>query len=723
MSQNPISLLRENENCWRVETAHHASMLIDAENYYRALYEGICRAKHSIFIFGWNVDGRIALVRGEDVPEDECPVTLHELIVHKAKENPKLQIYINQWSYPILLTLDREFMPAARWRIENCPNIHYRFDNVVPLQASHHQKIVIIDDEIAFSGGQDVGTLRWDNRRHHPEDPLRKDGVVEEDENKPYIPNHDVQIVVSGPAAQALAELARRRWFLATDYEAVAVRPYTCKGKPKAWPSKNPPQFEDVRVAISLTFPQIGETPPTRQVEQLFFDQIASAEHFIYIENQYLASRDIARAINRALKQNKNLRVLIFSSRDPVGLAEEVAMWSLRLKFKHLVKRGVRDRVEMVFSVSKSENKAVSVHVHSKVMVIDDKYLRVGSANINDRSMFLDSECDITLVGKNAETRAKIAELRNDLIEEHSGRKKSDIQKLIDQNAPIAEFLKEVPGSDKFLRRIHDSLSPFAQFLTWVTLAKARHRPILDIVMHFFSSHNDKAGFPHKRASMAFLIVMVLAMFLYFNRQIPEDFIRSEHLDGIYNALKNSPNAAWLIIGIFVLVGLVCFPVTVLIAGTAAMLGPLTGLAVAMAGVAASAALSYIIGKVLGKRLFQNYTNTAFLRVRDRIAGAGVLGIAALRLIPIGPFTLVNMILGAMPVTFATFLAGTILGILPGAAAMAILGDSLASIWRNPDPQNLIYMGIALLVWLAVLIGIHFALKSERLRHGKEYVQ
>lgn len=722
MSQNPISLLKPDENCWRVETAHHASLLVDAENYYRALYEGICRAKHSIFIFGWNVDGRIALVRGDDAPTDGCPVTLRELIIHKAKENPKLQIYINQWDYPFLLAKDREFMPAARWRIEGCPNIHYRFDNVVPLQASHHQKIVVIDDEIAFSGGQDVGTLRWDNRRHHPEDPRRKDGVVEEKDDEPYVPNHDVQIVMSGPAAQAIAELARRRWMMATDYEAIPIRPYECKGKPKLWPSKNPPQFEEVRIAISLTFPAIGETPALRQIEQLFLDEIAAAEKFIYIENQYLANNDIARAINRALKKNKNLRVLILSSKKAVGLAEEVMMWPLRIKFKHLLKRGVRDRAEMVYSISKSETRAISVHVHSKVMVIDDKYLHVGSANINDRSMFLDSECDIVVIGKNEEVRAKIAELRNDLIEEHSGRAKEDTQALIDKGAPIAGFLKEVPGSDKFLRKIHDTLSWPAQILSWVTMSRMRHRPVLDAIMHYFSTHNDKAGFPHQRASLAFLVVMVISMCIVFDPALPAG-MQADHLEENIRALQDSPYAALLTIGFFVVSGLFFVPVTLLIAGTAAVFGPLSGVLISLAGTIASASVTYFIGFLLGKRLFQNFTNTAFLRIRDRVKGAGVITLAALRMVPLAPFTLMNMILGALPVRFPVYLAGTFLGILPGTVAMAIIGDSLATIWRNPDPHNLIYIGIALAIWIGVLVGIHVLMKPERARRGKEYVQ
>ncbi len=723
MAVESQSLFEPEKNCWRIETASHAAMIVDAEDYYRALYEGICRAKHSIFIFGWDVDGRIPLIRDEEIYGD-CPVILHDLIVNKARENPHLEIYINQWDHPLIMAIDREVLPAARWRLENCPNIHFRFDKIVPLQASQHQKIVVIDDEIAYSGGQDVGPIRWDNRAHSPDDERRKDFESDKDE-EPYQPNHDIQILVSGPAAQAVAELARRRWFLSADYEAVPIRPYNVSGLPGAWPSQNPPQFENVPVAIALTFPSMGDNPAIRQIESAYFDQIETAERFIYIENQYLASNPIARALNAQLKKNPNLRILIFSSSEPQSLIEEVTMWTRRIKFNHLLKRGnVRDRVEMTYGISVGRKKIESIHVHSKIMIVDDRFLQVGSANINDRSMNLDSECDLIVIGDNDSARERIADLRNDLISEHSGMEKADIQSLIDNGNPIGDFLKDVPGSPRHLRRIRDNISTVARVLKTITFATTHNRPISNLILNYFSHYEDKAGFPHKRVSMAFLIIMLVMMILLFWNDTPAaDVMTGESLKSYIGHLQNSPYAVPLVIGLFIVGGLFFAPVTVMIAGTAATFGPMMGMILALTGAMASALVTFLIGALLGKKLFQNYTNTAFMRISDRLKNTGLLGIAAIRMVPIAPFTLVNMILGVTTkVKLVPYLVGTFLGILPGTAAMVLLGDSLGTIWRHPEPINLLYIGFALLVWLGVLVGIHILLKSRGPRQEKEYV-
>lgn len=724
MTKEQPHILEPEKNCWRIEEAYHAAMVVDAQDYYRALYEGICKAKRSLFLFGWDVDGRIPLIRGEEARGD-CPVTLHDLITKKARENPDFEIYINQWDHPFVFAGDREFLAAARWRVEECPNIHFRFDRIIPMQASQHQKIVVIDDEIAFSGGLDVGVVRWDGRMHCPDNHHRYDFEEDkEDGAHPYTPNHDVQMVVSGPAAQALAELARRRWFLATDYEAVPIHPYNVDGIPDVWPEKNPPQFENVSVAIALTFPPIGETPAIRQIETLYYDMIANAQNFIYIENQYLANDNIARALNRRLKENPKLRVLIYSSRDPQGLAEEVSMWTKRVKFKKILEKGaVKNRVCMTYSISKGKTRHCAVHVHAKVMIVDDRYLQVGSANINDRSMDLDSECDMVVIGQTEKDRTRIADLRNDLIREHSGMEKEDIQSLIDNGNPISDFLIDVSYSTQHFRRVHDSISLKARVIQVLTFTGAKHRPISNLIAKYMSEHDDKAGFPHKRASKNLLFIMCLLMALLFWRYTPAaEWLNMDNVQTYIQHVQTSEWSVPIIIASYVLGSLFFVPITLLIAATAAVFGPVMGFGLALMGSIASAAVTFGIGLMAGDHLFKNYSNTAFMRINDRLKGTGVMGLAALRMVPIAPFTLVNMILGVSGIKFVSYLAGTVLGMLPGMAAMVILGDSLATIWRDPDPQNLLYIAVAILLWLSVLVGIHVLLKSERERRGKEYV-
>src|SRR5205823_4901455 len=90
----------------------------------------------------------------------------------------------------------------------NTPSrVHFRLDNMLPVGASHHQKIIVVDDALAFSGGLDLTIRRWDTSRHAVNDPNRCDPA-----GQSYRPFHDVQMMVDGDAARVLAELARERW-------------------------------------------------------------------------------------------------------------------------------------------------------------------------------------------------------------------------------------------------------------------------------------------------------------------------------------------------------------------------------------------------------------------------------------------------------------------------------------------------------------------------------
>jgi phosphatidylserine/phosphatidylglycerophosphate/cardiolipin synthase-like enzyme len=176
------SLLKPGQNCWRVERATYASMVVDCGNYYRDLHESIMKAKHSIFILGWDIDSRVRLVRGDHKKNADDPETLYALIVKKASENPDLQVYMNQWNNTVLFSSDREFLPALKWRKANLPNIHFRLDRVIPFHGSQHQKVIVIDDEVAYTGGMDIGIKRWDCRLHKPFNEHRCDPIKVTDE-------------------------------------------------------------------------------------------------------------------------------------------------------------------------------------------------------------------------------------------------------------------------------------------------------------------------------------------------------------------------------------------------------------------------------------------------------------------------------------------------------------------------------------------------------------
>lgn len=470
--RNKPPLLLAGENCKQVAQASHATMLVDTANYYRALYEAICKARHSIFVLGWDIDSRIRLLRGEEAEKAIHPTRFFSLIRWKARENPNLKIYLNRWHFSLYMLLERELFAGLKWRFRAPPNVHYCLDGAAPFAACHHQKVVVIDDEIAFCGGMDVAQCRWDRRQHHPLSRYRVDpqGTWQSGWQR-FGPYHDINIMVTGPVVYHLAQLVRKRWQKATGEEPIPLRASETDGLPATWPGSSKPQLTNVQTAIAYTYPEYGNQPAVHQVKQLYMDMIAHAETFIYMENQYYTDISIAEALNRRLKQSPELRALLVGSYDPQGIMERKVMWNGRLHFYDTLKAGVEDRVKITYPVSHENGIEKTVRIHSKLMIVDDCLLRVGSANLNRRSMGMDTECDLVIEAESEQTSRAIAAIRNDLIREHTGRELKDIESLIQNGAPLAELLRDVPHSRQHLRLVNDEKyrnERFARIATWI---------------------------------------------------------------------------------------------------------------------------------------------------------------------------------------------------------------------------------------------------------------
>ena len=95
----------------------------------------------------------------------------------------------------------------SKFTTDTSDRLRFCFDSSLPLGSAQHQKIVVIDGAVAFSGGLDLTIRRWDNSEHAAGNPHRLDP-----DGKPYPPFHDVQCMVDGEAAAALLELVENRW-------------------------------------------------------------------------------------------------------------------------------------------------------------------------------------------------------------------------------------------------------------------------------------------------------------------------------------------------------------------------------------------------------------------------------------------------------------------------------------------------------------------------------
>ncbi len=434
-------MLETGRNCWRIERAQRAALIVDAADYFRLARQAMLKARSQILMIGWDFDTRIALDSNEN---DEAPTELGAFLSWLPDKTPGLQIHILRWDLGSIKLLGRgtTALRLASWAYSK--NIHFKLDGAHPTGASHHHKIVVIDDRLAFCGGIDMTADRWDTRGHVDKDPGRRRPTT----RRRYDPWHDATMAVDGAAAAALGDLSRERWEMAGGDPIKAPG-----GKNQPWPDSLEPMFREVDIAISRTRGAFGDVPPLREIEALFVDQIRRAKRFVYVENQYFASRKIAEAILERLGENDCPEFVIVNPRTGRGWLDEEAMSPARAKvLEAIAETKGGDRFRIYCPVTQGGD---DIYVHAKIMIVDDQLIRVGSANLNNRSMGLDSECDVTIdtaLAANRTAGPAIAAIMDDLLAEHLGIPAAEVRQEIERCGSLIGAIERLRGDGRTLK-------------------------------------------------------------------------------------------------------------------------------------------------------------------------------------------------------------------------------------------------------------------------------
>ena len=424
-------VLAPGRNCWRIERATRASVIVDAEGYFRVARDAMRDARHQITLIGWDFDARISMVH----EEDDAPVRVGRFIDWLVRRTRTLQVRILRWDMGALKTLfrGRTILTILRWLRKR--RIHLKLDSAHPAAASHHQKIVVIDDCLAFCGGIDMTDDRWDTRAHSDADPGRV-----EPGGRAYGPWHDATTALAGPVAAVLGDLARERW------QRAGGKPFrqpptveTC------WPERLPVDFEDVEVAISRTEPEMAGHEAVHEIESLYCDLIARAERWIYAESQYFASRRVAEAIAKRLEEENGPEIVILNPITADGWLEPIAMDTARARLVETLRRHDPYRRLRLYHPFTAAD--VPIYVHAKITIVDGEILRVGSSNFNNRSMGLDTECDVTIDATrtaNLPAAPRIAAICHELLAEHLGCTPETVAERLDATGSLVATIEEL---------------------------------------------------------------------------------------------------------------------------------------------------------------------------------------------------------------------------------------------------------------------------------------
>ena len=738
------NLLIEGDTCWRRTHASRAAVLIDAAAYFEALRASLLAARHSVYILGWELHSRTRLEGGTRAA-DGAPSEVGKLLRWLLKRRPHLRLRILLWNHPVLYSVHRELFPRWIFGPRLPDRVEIRLDSHLPVGASHHEKLVIIDDEVAYCGGVDLTVRRWDVAAHHPVEPRRRDPW-----RKPYVPLHDVQMVVEGEAAAALGERARTRWEHAGGEPVEPSRSKTTVSS--AWPQHVKPDFENVTIGVMRTVAALEERDKDiREIERATVAAIGSAERFIYIENQYITSKTACDALVARMRENPDLEAVVVTTREPGGWLEAKTMGVGRQQFMAAFDEPpLAERIRFVAPLADAAvptddesakivvDGTLSIHVHAKVLIVDDKFMRIGSSNLNNRSMGYDTECDLAIEGKNAAEREAIASVRNRLIAEHWGSAEQNVAAALAAGDSIHGALESLPSVPVF-STAHGARHPRLQ--PWRRAARApayrRVEPIerddtsgVDLVVQLGDPERvvsadelvaqatgvrDPRPLKWAIAALGAAAIVALLVFGFSRLGLGMGDIASRIGVGI-ESLAGNPWRVPLVLAIFVLASIVSVPILALIGATVVTLGPMLGFITSATGTMLAATATFGVGRLIGRKPLKRWLGKKLDALEERISKRGVIAIALIRKVPVAPFTFVNMLIGAIGIRYRDFILGTALGMLPGIAAFAFVSERAIDAWRDPTPQNIALIAGAVVLWLSVVLGIQWLLnrRAER---------
>ena len=690
-----VPVLKPGANCWRVERADRVSFLVDGADYFYAFREAVKQAQHSVLIMAWDIDSRVKLVRGQQRdPTDDLPEMLGDFLNAMVRRRKQLNIHVLDWDFIMLFAPDREWLPLYKREWNGHQRLHFALDDMHPTGACHHQKIVVVDDRVAFAGGLDLTLGRWDTPEHRSDDPIRRE-LDGEPIPQPY---HDVQIMVSGPAAAALGDLARERWFRATGRRLETPRAHGIQNSSDPWPAHIRPEIENVELGISRTEPEYGKQAEVREVEQLLLDSIASARESIYIEAQYFSAHKVGEALRKRLQQEKGPEIVVLLPEHTVGWLSQKTMDVLRERvFKQLINADQEGRLRLYEPCVPGLGDQC-VNVHSKVTIIDDELVRVGSANLNNRSMGLDTECDITIEANGREdVRHAIAAFRNRLLGEHLGMEPARIEKALAREGSLIRAIESLRGPGRSMR-------PLALQVTVDMDALVPDEEIVDPARPFETNELVKEFVPEAEQEptrrhlymVGSILAAIVALAAAWHWSPLRELVDVPLLVSAANELGRHPAAPLLVLGIFVAAGLISFPLSVLIIVCALVFGPWQGFLYALAGALLSAACSYALGHLLGRRAVRRVAGRKLRELDKRLARRGLLTIIIVRIVPLAPFSVINLVAGTSRIRFRDFMLGSIIGLLPGLIVISVFTNQLAATLRKSDLPTFAILAAAL---------------------------
>jgi len=481
------------------------------------------------------------------------------------------------------------------------------------------------------------------------------------------------------------------------------------------WPESLEPLCTDHRVGISRTFPNYGGREAIREVEALYLESVADARSYIYVENQYFTSRSLAQALEQRLDQEDGPEVVLVLPHHTGGWLEQATMDVLRARLLAGLKQADRhDRLRVYYPFQPGLGEDC-ISVHSKLMIVDDRVFRAGSSNASNRSMGLDSECDLAIEADGDETREAVRWMCNRLLAEHLGVEPERIAEGMPEGGSLIDVIESNHNPGRSLRPL--SIEPEAareSLLPDDKLVDPDEPISSDYFVNRFVPRSHRAT-GRRRVTLFLALIGILFVLAAAWRWTPlGDWLEADRIAAALQVLEDPVLRAVALTAAFVAASLLMVPLTVLVVATALMVGAWQGFGLALAGALISAMLAFTLGHILSGDLLTQLTGSRVERLSKRMSERGIAAVIILRLVPVAPFTVINLVAGASHLGPSQFIVGSALGLTPGILALTLFSESLYQAVANPGLASLGVLAVLAALLIGGTLGLRRVLRSSR---------
>lgn len=678
--------------------ADRVRFFTDSADYYAALADVIPRAHRRILVVGWCFDDRIHLLRDAELGAKGASVG--EMLIAAAKANPTLRVHLRIWDAPSFFSGDQHFSELFLDEVRSLPNMRLEFVTTESVFATAHEKYLVVDDVLAFIGGIDISLNRWDTPDHRALNRGRTNPRGER-----YNPYHDTHAAITGPLVRELLALGE------ADNDKRSVRePILRQSGPPLWPENVPVDVTNASAMFALTRSYTDpDRDDIRQIQKVYIDLIREAKEFIYIENQYFSSDRVTGELVRRLQQEDTPEVLIIMSRE---LPDALGRWTMGVNASmHLARLFEADTHQRLgfYNLFSPDSSRIDIKVHSKLMIVDSRYVTLGSANVNRRSFGFDSEANLVIDAHETDEPDCVRYLEYRILAQHCGISPAQWQQRVHRHggSRLAVFRER---SDE-----------------WTGISEGRDFPAPDTVPREILDYFDMGQAPQSetifhtlarespmdivsRTKRAWGLVLAPAIVLGGVFLLSRAGIEIEqvlhHIEQI-NTTRPIIAGALTIVTYWLTMALLV-TIVVPVVFFAALHGPWWGILYSVAGLFTGAAIFYGLGLALyNSEQLDRYR--VIRRAKDqleKIKPYGTWAVAVSRMVPTGPFMVVNLVTGMVGFTPGQFLLGSAIGLLPGIVAFSIFGEIIRNVITDPGLVNTLWFILFFLLYFLLVRGI-----------------